>query len=41
MVAVQVLDKHHYMKAEGNDNRMYLSVVSKISLNPLLVSVEG
>jgi hypothetical protein len=41
MVTVQVLDKHYNMKAERNDDRMNLSIVSKISLNPLPVSVEG
>ena len=40
MVAIQVLDKHYNVKAERNDNRMNLSIVSKISLNPLPVSVE-
>ena len=35
MVAVQILDKHYNMKAERNDDRMDLSIVSKISLNPL------
>jgi hypothetical protein len=33
--AVQILDKHYNMKAERNDDRMDLSIVSKISLNPL------
>jgi hypothetical protein len=41
MVAVQVFDKHHNVKAERNDDRMDLSIVSKISLNPPPVSVEG
>ena len=41
VVTVQVLDKHYNMKAERNDDRMNLSIVSKISLNPLPVSVEG
>jgi hypothetical protein len=41
MIAVQVLDKHDNMKAECNNDRMDLSIVSKISLDPLSVSVEG
>ena len=41
MVDVQVLDRHYYVKAERNDDGMDLSIVSKISLNPLPVSVEG
>jgi len=34
MIAVQVLDKHYNMKAECNNDRMDLSIVSKISLPP-------
>jgi hypothetical protein len=41
MIAVQVLDKHYNMKAECNNDRMDLSIVSEISLDPLSVSVEG
>jgi hypothetical protein len=41
MVSVQVLDKNYDMKAERNNNRMNLSIVSDISLNPSPVSVEG
>jgi hypothetical protein len=39
MVSVQVLDQHHYVKAECNNDSMNLSIVSKISLLSLLVSV--
>ena len=35
MIAVQVLDKHYNMKAECNNDRMNLSIVSMISLNPI------
>jgi hypothetical protein len=39
MVSVQVLDKHDNMKAECDNDRMDLSIVSKISLLSLPVSV--
>jgi hypothetical protein len=41
MIAIQVLDKHYNMKAECDNDRVDLSIVSKISLNSLPVSVES
>lgn len=33
VVAVQVLDQHDNVQAQGDDNRVYLSIVANISLN--------
>jgi hypothetical protein len=41
MIAVQVLDKHYNVKAECKNDRMDLSIVSKMGLDPLPVGVEG
>ncbi len=33
VVAIQVLDQHDNVQAQGDDNRVYLSIVANISLN--------
>ena len=35
MVTIQVLDKNHYVQTQCDDNRVDLSIISKISLLPL------
>lgn len=34
MVTIQVLDKNHYVQTQCDDNRVDLSIISKISLLP-------
>lgn len=41
VVAIEVLNEHDDVQAQGNDNRVYLSIVSKISLLPSMRKQYG